>query len=113
MVRIAKSLLRALMPTPAAPGLDRFSYRWLKFWACLGAAIAFAVLLAGAIAVLEGRHGYGTALEWSGPFLVALLMWRLLGWAWMYYTLGLAPWSYEHLRIWWRVTCDSDPNRNR
>lgn len=100
----ANSLLRALAPTPDDPEYDRFSRRWVKFWACTGGALASVALLASATTILDQRHGNGTFFEWVGPFLFAMMIWLFVGQAWLYYTLRLAPWSPQYLRVWWRAT---------
>lgn len=81
-----------------------FKHRRAKAAFCAVALLASISLTAAAVRVVLDRHGLGTPLEWAGPALFAGCAWRFAGWSWMYITQRHAPWSYEYLRIWWRMT---------
>lgn len=99
-----RAILGSLGPTRDSNDLDRFRNRWTKLTFCLATAAAFTALLAASLRVLDGREGNGTALEWLGPAVFAVVIWLALGQSWLYYTLRHALWSAPHIWLWWRAT---------
>lgn len=113
LMNLIRAALNSIGPTPEGPGFDRFSNRWPKFLGCCCAAVMSTMLLAGALSLLDQRHGSGTAIEWAVPALLSILIWFFAGQAWLYYTLTFAPWSAQYLRVWWRATGAQDSSQDQ